>query len=96
MRQQTSGGRIATAIVVVGLVAALAGCGGGSSDSGSAASESITNTTDTLPTNDATTTEAESSVGQGVDKTCEDLIGFLTLAKDVDIARGGKSGNVSV
>jgi hypothetical protein len=73
-----------------GLVLALAGCGGGS-DSGTAASESISNTTDTLPTNDATTTEAESSIGQGVDQTCEDLVAFFTLAKETDIARGGNS-----
>lgn len=53
--------------------------------------ESITNTTDVLPTNDATTTETGGAIGQGVDQTCEDLVAFFALAKEVDIARGGNS-----
>jgi hypothetical protein len=91
MRQRTSAGRIATAILIVGLVSALAGCGGGSSDSGSGASESITNTTDTLPTDDATTTGVDEAIGQGVDQTCEDLAALQTLLQEVDIAHGGDS-----
>jgi hypothetical protein len=78
-------------LLFCGLLLALTGCGGGSSDSSSAGSESIANTTDVLPTNDATTTEAESSIGQGVDQTCDDLVGFFALAKETDIAHGGNS-----
>lgn len=79
--------RTIAVVVFGGLVLALAGCRGGSSDSSSANSESITNTTDVQPTSDATTTEAESSVGPGVDQTCEDLTAFFTLAKETDIGR---------
>ena len=75
-----------------GLVLALAGCGGGSSDSGSAAAGTVgPNTTDTLPTNDATTTSADEAIGQGVDQTCEDLAALQTLLTEVDIAHGGDS-----
>ena len=78
-------------LMFCGLILALTGCGGGDSDSSSAGSESISNTTDALPTNDATTTEAESSIGQGVDQTCDDLVAFFALAKETDIAHGGNS-----
>ncbi len=40
-------------------------------------------------TTEATDTSVD--IGQGVDQTCEDLLAFFVLAKDVDIARGGDS-----
>jgi hypothetical protein len=83
--------RTVAVLVLGGLVLAFAGCGGGSSDSGSAAADSVTNTTDTLPTNDATTTSADEAIGQGVDQTCEDLAALQTLLTEVDIAHGGDS-----
>jgi hypothetical protein len=78
------------ALVFGGMVLALAGCGG-SSDSSSAGSESIANTTDVLPTNDATTTGAEDAIGQGVEQTCQDLTSLQTRLREADIAHGGNS-----
>lgn len=91
MQRRISMGRTVTVMLVAGLALALAGCGGGSSDSGDAAADSISNTTDTLPTDDATTTDAGDTTGQGVDETCRDILAFFALAKEVDIARGGNS-----
>ena len=72
-----------------GAVAALLITGG--DDSTPASLDSITNTTDVFPTNDATTTGADDATGQGVDETCADLLAFFMLAKEIDIARGGNS-----
>ena len=49
------------------------------------------NTTDALPTNDATTTSADEAIGQGVEQTCEDLAALQTLLQEVNIAQGGDS-----
>jgi len=86
----------AVALLVAGgaVAAALSITGGDGSNQAlptDAGLDSITNTTDVLPTNDATTTEAGGAIGQGVDQTCEDLVAFFALAKEVDIARGGNS-----
>jgi hypothetical protein len=62
----------------------------------------FSDTTETDPFDDTTdttdifgdtteTTDATGDVGQGVDQTCEDLVPFLTLARDADFARGGNS-----
>ncbi len=83
--------RTVAVLVLGGLVLALAGCGGGSSDSDSAAVDSITNTTDALPTNDATTTSADEAIGQGVEQTCEDISALQTLLQEENIAQGGDS-----
>jgi zinc-ribbon domain len=85
---------VAAGAAVVLLVAGGAGAvllitGGG--DSTPAGLDSITNTTDVFPTNDATTTGPTDATGQGVDQTCKDLVAFFALAKEVDIARGGHS-----
>ena len=37
------------------------------------------------------TTGATGVIGQGVDQTCEEIVVFFALAKEVDIARGGNS-----
>lgn len=56
------------------------------------ATDSTTSTTETDFFGDTTETTVTSvDVGQGVDQTCEDLLAFFVLAKDVDIARGGDS-----
>ena len=72
------------------VVFALAGCGGGS-DSSNAGSESIANTTDVMPTDDATTTGADAAIGQGVEETCKDFAAFFSFSKDADLPHGGNS-----
>src|SRR4029077_1397110 len=59
-------------LVAGGAGAALLITGGG--DSTPAGLDSITNTTDVFPTNDATTTEPYEATGQSVDQTCKDLV----------------------
>jgi hypothetical protein len=86
---------VAVALLLAGggVAAALAMTGGGGSSQDTVADaglDSITNTTDVFPTDDATT-EPSDAIGQGVDETCEDIVAFFALAKEVDIARGGNS-----
>lgn len=80
----------AVALLVAGGAAAAFLITGGD-DSTPAGLDSITNTTDVFPTNDATTTESTDAIGQGVEETCKDFLAFFAFSKDADLPRGGNS-----
>jgi hypothetical protein len=50
-----------------------------------------TATETTSPASSGSTTGTTAVVGQGVDQTCDDFVELTSLAKDVDIAHGGRS-----
>jgi hypothetical protein len=77
-------------LVAGGAVAAVLSITGGDGSNQATPTDTldfITNTTDVY----GDTTDTPAVVGQGVDQTCEDLVGFFALAKDADLARGGSS-----
>lgn len=82
---------IGLAMVIASVAVLTTGCG--SSDrvanatNATAADVVATEATAT----DARTSGAASSIGAGIDQTCEDIVRLFAFGKDVDIVRGGNS-----
>ncbi len=79
---------IGLAMVIASVAVLTTGCG--SSDKTANATYATASDVEATAT-DAETNGATSSIGAGIDQTCEDIVRFFALGKDVDIVRGGNS-----
>jgi hypothetical protein len=86
MRQRISARRTGMAVLLGGLVLAIAGCGGGSSDAGAPATVTVT-TAETTSTDKATTVEASSNSGRVpvTEEACAALRHAYSHLQDVQV-----------
>ena len=88
---------IGLAILIATAVVVLTGCGSSGNQTSSPDTTSANATATTTAAAgitaaaDTSAGASTSAVGQGVEQTCQDLVAFLTLAKDADLAHGGHS-----
>jgi hypothetical protein len=82
---------IGLAILIATAAVVLTGCGSSGSQTSSLDTTSANATATIAAAADTGAGASTSDLGQGVEQTCQDLVGFFTLAKDADLAHGGQS-----